>query len=257
MIQNNRTKTHFSEKNKNIKEIMEEKEEEEAEEEEKNEEVKKEEKKEVVKKEEKKKEEKKKEEKKKEEKKKDKKKKEEKYQNNYYKNSEELLNEYKKAKIYFDTCMKGELIHKNRTFIKSDNPNISVVIPVYNCQKIIKPVIRSIQNQNITNLEIVLVNDFSTDNSKKVIEELQKEDPRIKLLNNKKNMGTLYSRSVGTLAVKGKYIFPLDNDDLFYDETIFDIVYKEAINGNFDIVEFKAVEHTNYIIDTSKKNERF
>ena len=149
--------------------------------------------------------------------------------------------------------MRGELIQKNRTFIKSDNPNISVVIPVYNSQNIIKPVIRSIQNQNITNLEIVLVNDFSTDNSKKVIEELQKEDPRIRLLNNKKNMGTFYSRSVGTMAVKGKYIFPLDNDDLFYDETIFDIVFKEAISGNFDIVEFKAVEHTNYKIDTSKK----
>jgi len=149
--------------------------------------------------------------------------------------------------------MKGELIQKNRTFIKSDNPNISVVIPVYNSQNIIKPVIRSIQNQNFTNLEIILVNDFSTDNSKKVIEELQKEDPRIRLLNNENNMGTLYSRSVGSLAVKGKYIFPLDNDDLFYDETIFDVVYKEAINGNFDIVEFKAVEHTNYKIDTSKK----
>ena len=262
IIQNNRTKTHISEKNKNIKEIREEKEEEEQEEEEekkeiikkeeKKEEVKKEEKKEIVKKEEKK-EEKKKEEKKKEEKKKEEKKKEEIFPNNYYKNSEELLIEYKKAKIYFDTCMKGELIQKNRTFIKSDNPNISVVIPVYNSQNIIKPVIRSIQNQNFTNLEIILVNDFSTDNSKKVIEELQKEDPRIRLLNNENNMGTLYSRSVGSLAVKGKYIFPLDNDDLFYDETIFDVVYKEAINGNFDIVEFKAVEHTNYKIETSKK----
>jgi hypothetical protein len=66
-------------------------------------------------------------------------------------------------------------------------------------------------------------------------------------------MGTLYSRSVGTLAVKGSYIFPLDNDDLFYDETILDVVYREAVNGSYDIVEFKAVEHTNYIVDTSKK----
>ena len=173
--------------------------------------------------------------------------------NDYYKSDEELLNEYKKAKIYFDTCMSGKLIDKNRTFIKSENPNISVVIPVYNCQKIIKPVIRSIQNQNITNLEIVLVNDFSTDDSKAIIEQLQREDPRIRLLNNKKNMGTLYSRSVGTLAVKGSYIFPLDNDDLFYDETILDVVYREAVNGSYDIVEFKAVEHTNYIVDTSKK----
>ena len=39
----------------------------------------------------------------------------------------------------------------------------------------------------------------------------------------------------------------------FYDETILDVVYREAANGSFDIVEFKAVEHTNYTIDTSKK----
>jgi glycosyltransferase involved in cell wall biosynthesis len=174
-------------------------------------------------------------------------------ENDYYKTNEELLNEYQKAKIYFDNCLSGKIIDKNRTIIKSENPNISVVIPVYNSQNIIKPVIRSIQNQNFTNLEIVLVNDFSTDDSKIIIEQLQREDPRIRLLNNKKNMGTLYSRSVGTLAVKGSYIFPLDNDDLFYDETIFDIVYRLAVNGSFDIVEFKAVEHTNYIIDTSKK----
>ena len=108
-----------------------------------------------------------------------------------------------------------KFIDKNRAFVNNENPNISVVIPVYNSQKIIKPVIRSIQNQNITNLEIVLVNDFSTDDSKEIIEPLKREDLRISLLNNKKNMGTLYSRSVGTLVAKGSYIFPLDNDDLF------------------------------------------
>ena len=174
-------------------------------------------------------------------------------QNDYYSSDEELLEEYKKAKIYFDNCMSGILIDKNRAFEKSEHPNISVVIPVYNSQNIIKPVIRSIQNQNFTNLEIVLVNDFSTDDSKAVIEQLQREDPRIRILNNKKNMGTLYSRSVGTLAAKGTHIFPLDNDDLFYDETIFDTIFNVSINGSFDIVEFKAVEHNNYVIDTSKK----
>jgi len=125
------------------------------------------------------------------------------------------MNIYKKAKIYFDNCMSRKFIDKNRAFVNNENPNISAVIPVYNSQKIIKPVIRPIQNQNITNLEIVLVNDFSTDDSKEIIEQLQRRDLRISLLNNKKNMGTLYSRSVGTLVAKGSYIFPLDNDDLF------------------------------------------
>ena len=148
--------------------------------------------------------------------------------------------------------MKGELFNDNRDqFIKKEKPNISVVIPVYNSQNIIKPVIRSIQNQNFFDLEIVLVNDFSSDNSLNIIKDLQGEDPRIVLLNNTKNMGTLYSRCIGTLAAKGKYIFPLDNDDLFYDETVFNIIYKVAIKGNFDIVEFKGAEHSNYVINTN------
>ena len=168
----------------------------------------------------------------------------------YYKDENEKLEELKKAKIFFESCMKGELINKNN-FTKKENPDISVVIPVYNSQNIIKPVIRSIQNQKVTDLEIILVNDFSTDNSINIIKELQTEDPRIILLNNIKNMGTLYSRCIGTLAAKGKYIFPLDNDDLFYDENVFDIIYNTAIEGNFDIVEFKGAEHTNYVINTN------
>jgi len=170
----------------------------------------------------------------------------------YYKDENEKLAELRKAKTYFDKCMKGELINNNNEqFIKKENPSISVVIPVYNSQNIIKPVIISIQNQNFLDLEIVLVNDFSTDNSVNIIKELQNEDPRIILLENTKNMGTLYSRCIGSLAAKGKYIFPLDNDDLFYDETVFSIIYKVAIKGNFDIVEFKGAEHTNYVINTN------
>ena len=47
------------------------------------------------------------------------------------------------------------------------------------------------------------------------------EDKRVKCINNKKNKGTLYSRCIGTLKAKGKYIFPLDNDDFFFDESLF------------------------------------
>ena len=54
-------------------------------------------------------------------------------------------------------------------------------------------------------------------------------------------MGTLYSRSIGTLSAKGKYIFPLDCDDLFLDYNIFETIYNIAEKGNFDIVEFKAI----------------
>ena len=91
-------------------------------------------------------------------------------------------------------------------------------------------------------IEIILVNDASTDNSVKVIEELQKEDPRIKLINNEKNMGILYSRCVGVLEAKGKYIVNLDHDDFFLDNDLFEFIYEEAEEGNFDIISFVDVE---------------
>ena len=126
------------------------------------------------------------------------------------------------------------------------NPQISVIIPIYNCENTIKFSISSIQNQNMSDFEIILVNDFSKDNSLKIIEELSQQDFRIKIINNNKNMGTLYSRCIGVLISNGIYIFPLDNDDLFMAEDIFDIIIKESKKGNFDIVGFNAIRGPNY-----------
>ena len=86
-----------------------------------------------------------------------------------------------RARNFMKNCTEGILLNSN---IQSHNPNnlikISVVIPVYNCEKTIKAAVRSIQNQNIGEIEIILVNDFSKDNSLSIINELMKEDPRIK-----------------------------------------------------------------------------
>ena len=59
-------------------------------------------------------------------------------------------------------------------------------------------------------------------------------------------MGTLYSRSIGVIQSKGNYIFPLDNDDMFFDDDVLNIVYNEAYNFNYDIVGFKAIRAHNY-----------
>ena len=104
-------------------------------------------------------------------------------------------------------------------------------------------------------LEIILVNDNSKDNSIKIIQNMQKEDKRIKIINNKKNMGTLYSRCIGVLKSKGKYIFPLDNDDMFFDNDIFNVIYKEAINNNYDIVGFKHIQSNYYNITIKEMKE--
>ena len=138
---------------------------------------------------------------------------------------------------YIRLCNHGYLINEIPKFV--DNPKITVVIPVYNAHRYLKKTIRSIQNQNMEEIEILLVDDFSTDNTTKVIKELQEEDSRIKLIKNKENRGTLYARSIGALNAKGKYIMSIDNDDLFM-PGIFNISYEEAENNNIDIIEFSG-----------------
>ena len=99
-------------------------------------------------------------------------------------------------------------------------PSISVIIPLHNREKTIKRAVCSIQNQNIKYVEIILVNNGSKDNSIKIIKDLSKEDLRIKLIDNKKHRGTLYCRTIGTLMSKGKFIFPLDSDDMYLTKDI-------------------------------------
>ena len=147
---------------------------------------------------------------------------------------------FRKARGYLESNMRGELLNK-KPFIKSNHPKVSGVIPVYNSQDVITRSVRSIQNQNMLDIEIILVDDFSTDNTSIILEQLAKEDPRIKLIKNKKNMGILYTRSIGSLAAKGKYIFPLDNDDMFLDKDVFQTITDRADKGNFDIIEFRGV----------------
>ena len=143
------------------------------------------------------------------------------------------------GKEYLDICQKGILIN-NITIKEYKNPIISAIIPVYNSQNTIKRTIRSIQNQKMLNIEIILVNDLPSDNTTKIIEEMQKEDSRIKIIYNQKNMGTLYSRCIGALEARGKYLTTIDNDDLFSNRDIFNIIYYETENEYFDIISFRA-----------------
>ena len=87
----------------------------------------------------------------------------------------------------------------------------------------------------------IIVDDYSNDDTISFLEELQKEDPRIKIIRNQRNMGTLYSRSIGVLSAKGEYIFSLDNDDIFLNNDLFSTIYKIIKNDGFDIIEFNGI----------------
>ena len=163
-----------------------------------------------------------------------------------------------KGKDYIKICIEDKLVHDTiSSFNDSDNPMISVIIPVYNANNTIKYAIRSAQNQKFINIEIILVNDFSEDNSLEIIEEMQKEDKRIKIINNNKNMGVLYSRSIAVLSAKGKYIFPLDNDDMFLVNDILDIIYNEAERQNYDIICFTSIDSPSYDLNKLHAKENY
>ena len=146
---------------------------------------------------------------------------------------------------FLKKCFEGKFLNNNpRKY--THECKISVVIPAYNCEKTIMPVVRSIQNQDMADIEIILVNDNSKDNTSQIIKKLSEEDSRIRIISNENNKGTLYSRNIGIMASNGKYIMNIDNDDLFMDQRVFTITYNEAEKGNFDIIEFYAWDIPTY-----------
>ena len=166
------------------------------------------------------------------------------YENNFVAD----INLFNQINKFINLCKNGTLI--NGIHYYSKNIKISVIIPVFNSSKGIKSTIRSIQNQKIKDIEIVLIDDYSLDDTIKCIEELKKEDSRIKLIKNNKNRGTLYSRSIGVLNSNGKYIMSIDNDDLFINN-IFNKCYNEVENYQIDIIEFSGLELETTFINIS------
>ena len=143
---------------------------------------------------------------------------------------------------YITVCKQGLLL-PNRIFKKSENPKVSIIIPMYNEAKNAKFVIRTIQNQNLQDFEIVCVNDNSNDNTLSVLEELKEEDPRITILTNKSNRGVLYNRIYGALMSKGEYVTFLDADDGFSNINIlqksYDIATKEK-GEKIDMIHYQT-----------------
>ena len=159
----------------------------------------------------------------------------------------------------FEANVNNKYIFNENKEENKNNKNVSIIIPVYNCERTINYSILSILRQNLTNLEIILVNDFSKDNSLNVIKQFMKNDSRIKLINNRENHGTLYSRCIGVLSAKGEYIFSLDNDDEFFGKDSLDYIYKQAKKGEHDIVNFKrlSIRNKSFLKLKSKNIIRF
>ena len=113
---------------------------------------------------------------------------------------------------------------------------ISIIIPVYNVEKYLSRCLDSLINQTLTSLEIILINDCSTDDSLKIMEEYSKRDERIKIIDLKTNQGAATARNKGLKIASGEYLSFIDPDD-FVDTNYYEELYRAGANGKYDIVK--------------------
>lgn len=120
------------------------------------------------------------------------------------------------------------------------NEKVSIIIPVYNKAKYVSETIQSALNQTYDNIEIVIVNDGSVDNSSEIIKDFVDKNKNILFFNEKENKGVVHARNMAIDAASGEYILPLDADDTIeptYIEKAIKILTK---NPDIGIVYCKA-----------------
>jgi len=105
-----------------------------------------------------------------------------------------------------------------------DVPSVSIIIPVYNAQKTIEHTLNSLQKQTLNDIEVLIIDDCSTDDTSRIISEIIKTDTRIKYFCLEKNSGPGIARNLGLKEAKGKYIGFMDADDIV-EENMFEQLY--------------------------------
>ena len=118
-------------------------------------------------------------------------------------------------------------------------PKVSVIIPVYNTEQYLRECLDSVVNQTLKDIEIICVNDGSTDNSGRILEEYAEKDSRIKVIH-KENTGSANSRNVGIEIATGEYLGFIDSDD-YISKNYFQELYKSALNNMADIAMTSGV----------------
>ena len=112
---------------------------------------------------------------------------------------------------------------------------VSVIIPIYNVEKYLEQCLNSIINQTLKNIEIICVNDCSTDKSLHILKEFVLKDNRIKLINLKHNQGVSNARNIGLNLAKGEYIYLIDSDD-WIDENYLETMVSKIKESNSNIL---------------------
>ena len=133
-----------------------------------------------------------------------------------------------------------------------NNPCVSVVMPIYNAEKFLNKSLESVLNQTLNDIEVICINDGSTDDSLNIINRFAKNDKRI-IIFNKNNSGYGNTMNIGIKLAKGEYIGILEPDD-FMEYDMLENLYIEAKKDDLDVVKsnyfnFKDSSNTNNFVD--------
>lgn len=111
-------------------------------------------------------------------------------------------------------------------------PKVSIIVPVYNEEEYVSTCLLSLINQTLDDIEIILIDDNSTDNSLNILLDYAKKYPNIKVYHNEKNIGQGASRNRGLSLATGEYIGFVDSDD-YIRNTMYEDMYKAVLNNNY------------------------
>ncbi|MDN7226404.1 glycosyltransferase family 2 protein [Planococcus liqunii] len=134
------------------------------------------------------------------------------------------------------------------------NELVSVVIPIYNSEKFIIKSLDSVNNQDYKHIEIILVDDFSADNSKQIIENYMENNDNIVYLRLQSNSGAAVARNKALEIAKGRYIAFLDSDDIWYPEKIskqLELMTKE--NAGICYTAIEMINEENILIKDKRR----
>lgn len=113
---------------------------------------------------------------------------------------------------------------------------VSVIIPIYNAASYLAKCLDSVLSQTLTNIEIICIDDASTDACSKILAEYVAENKNITIITNKQNSGSSFSRNIGMKYANGEFIFFLDADDFLADNISLEILYNAAMEDGSDEV---------------------
>ena len=146
--------------------------------------------------------------------------------------------QFNNFEINFLNCLKNNGEERTSEIFlyspKEKNPQISVIIPIYNCEKYIKECLSSLIKQTFKNFEIICINDGSNDDTLKILKKFEAKDERI-IIFNQNNSGPGIARNVGMKKSKGEYLIFLDSDDIFK-KTMLEELYIKIKENDSDVV---------------------